>query len=256
MEKKSGEIWKRIVFDKLKEEVTHLHVSNLGRIKSQSKVASGEIIHGSLKEGYPALSLRYMRERSPKDEKTVQKWRDGIDAIKKEIDAMSAERGSAKKGSKIIKTLTESIKAKKKELLVAKKEYASKLKVLEKGRTVYYGGLIHKLVAQKFLKKPSSKHIYIVHIDYNKENNAVSNLKWVTKEEWITHQGRNPKVKAARKVLVNSHKGIKLNDKDVIKIKKALASKKRASDLAIQFNVSEMAIYRIKRGENWSHIKI
>jgi hypothetical protein len=34
MEKKSDEIWKKIVFEKIKDQVNHLYVSNLGRIKS------------------------------------------------------------------------------------------------------------------------------------------------------------------------------------------------------------------------------
>ena len=49
---------------------------------------------------------------------------------------------------------------------------------------------------------------------------------------------------------------MKLTEKDVIKIKKLLQDGKRAVDLARKYDVSEMAIYRIKSGENWGHIKI
>jgi hypothetical protein len=106
------------------------------------------------------------------------------------------------------------------------------------------------------LKKPSKKHLYIIHLDYNKSNNNASNLKWVTKDEWGAHQAKNPTVKKARSQFRGNYKGMKLTEKDVIKIKKLLQDGKRAVDLARKYDVSEMAIYRIKSGENWGHIKI
>ena len=41
---------------------------------------------------------------------------------------------------------------------------------------------VHKLVAEYFLKNPNN-YKYICHIDGNKKNNKVSNLKWATKSE-------------------------------------------------------------------------
>lgn len=41
---------------------------------------------------------------------------------------------------------------------------------------------VHRLVAESFLHKENGKE-YIDHIDTNKTNNAVSNLRWVTAKE-------------------------------------------------------------------------
>ncbi len=256
MEKKSDEIWKKIVFEKIKDQVNHLYVSNLGRIKSNSKQSGGGILSGSLKEGYPSLSLRYMAPRSAKNEKIIQKWREEIEAKKENLNVLIAQKEKYKKGSRNFISITNEIKSAKKVLNDTKIEHPKKVRALDKERTTYYGGLVHSFVAQKFLKKPSKKHLYIIHLDYNKSNNNPSNLKWVTKDEWGAHQAKNPTVKKARSQFRGNYKGMKLNEKDVIKIKKLLQDGKRAVDLARKYDVSEMAIYRIKSGENWGHIKI
>lgn len=42
---------------------------------------------------------------------------------------------------------------------------------------------IHKVVAEIFLPRPSDKHVHVRHIDGNRENNHVDNLKWITASE-------------------------------------------------------------------------
>jgi DNA-binding phage protein len=52
--------------------------------------------------------------------------------------------------------------------------------------------------------------------------------------------------------------GLKLNLAKVKKIKEMIGSKKRTmkmSQIADKFGISEMQLYRIKRGENWGHVK-
>jgi len=46
---------------------------------------------------------------------------------------------------------------------------------------------VHLAIANAFLKKPSQKCKYVLHLDYNKENNSLDNLKWATKEEQVNH---------------------------------------------------------------------
>ena len=47
---------------------------------------------------------------------------------------------------------------------------------------------VHRLVAMSFIPKPDKKGIWEVnHIDGNKENNDVTNLEWVTREQNIQH---------------------------------------------------------------------
>lgn len=121
---------------------------------------------------------------------------------------------------------------------------------------------IHRLVAEYHLgAKPSDAHNYILHIDYDKLNNHVSNLKWANKREMEDHQQNSPYVIEARKRRIELHiQGYrKLNEDQVISLKKILLDpnrKTRLKVLAKQYGISEMQLYRIKTGQNWGHIKV
>lgn len=128
------------------------------------------------------------------------------------------------------------------------------LKLKPEGRNMTL--FIHRLVAEAFLPKKSSRHSYVIHMDFNKENNAVKNLRWATKDEMENHQQKSPAVLAYRSV--NRKKGHKLTDATVKRIKQMIADKNRKmtmKDIAGQFDISEMQLYRIKSGENWGHVK-
>jgi hypothetical protein len=47
---------------------------------------------------------------------------------------------------------------------------------------------IHREIAKLFLKRPSSKHKYVIHKNHNKLDNSVKNLEWATLERMIQHQ--------------------------------------------------------------------
>ena len=125
-----------------------------------------------------------------------------------------------------------------------------------KSKTMY----THKLVAEKFLKKETDDQTFVLHLDYNKKNNFFKNLKWASKREMELHQQKNPNVIESRKKRKNNlTKGHKLTSTDVIRIKKKIFDPNRKTRLKIiakQFGISEMQLYRIKSGENWSHIKV
>lgn len=113
----------------------------------------------------------------------------------------------------------------------------------------------HKLVAQAFLDKREDD-LYVIHLDYDKENNHVSNLKWATKREKELHQQKNPVFIEA---VANKKVNYKLDEAKVKIIKRKLnstKSKTRLKVIARQFGVSDMQIHRIKTGENWGHVKI
>lgn len=120
----------------------------------------------------------------------------------------------------------------------------------------------YRLVATYFLEKSSEDQIYILHLDRNKTNDTVINLKWATKEEMLAHQNTSPKVLENRKKLIEHNikrDGQKLTATRVIYIKRLLNDPKRTikiKQLAAKFGVSEMQIYRIKTGENWGHIEV
>lgn len=134
-----------------------------------------------------------------------------------------------------------------------------RLKVLDK----YPAFLLHRLVASYFLKQPSSLHEFVIHLNHKKKDNRSENLQWATKEEVTEHNSKNPRVVKAKKQAKEKYlllkKGMKLTLAQVIRIKKMLFNPKRKltyKQLAEKYRVSEMAITRIKSGENWGHVHI
>ena len=124
--------------------------------------------------------------------------------------------------------------------------------------TTYY---VHKLVAEVFLEKQSNDRLYVIHLDYNKNNNFVENLCWANKKEMFDHQQGNPSViKGRKKMKLNpSCEGAKLTDTQVMLLKKRISDpgrKTRLKIIARQFGISEIQLHRIKRGENWGHVEI
>jgi hypothetical protein len=68
------------------------------------------------------------------------------------------------------------------------------LKKNQMGKNKY----VHRLVAEAFIEKPNGCDV-VNHIDYDKKNNASSNLEWVTQLENIRYSAPNMrKEKAAR----------------------------------------------------------
>ncbi|MFT3748307.1 MAG: NUMOD4 domain-containing protein [Agriterribacter sp.] len=117
---------------------------------------------------------------------------------------------------------------------------------------------IHREIARIFCKKPSPKHQYVIHINYNKADNKSSNLKWATLSEVSSHQQKSPAKIAYKKVQANRSSGLKLKASQVSAIKKAITDPKRKltfKQLAEKYKVSEMTLYRIKSGENWARVK-
>ena len=121
---------------------------------------------------------------------------------------------------------------------------------------------IYKLVAEFFIPKTSDAQQYVLHLDYVRDNDSVQNLKWATYEEKQIHIKKSPRVINSKINLIEHNikaDGRKLTTTKVIHLKKLLSKpnqKTRIKMLAKQFGISEMQIYRIKRGENWSHVKV
>ncbi len=136
-------------------------------------------------------------------------------------------------------------------------------RISRNGKLTYYHFFVHKLVAENFIEKDFPEQNFVLHLDYNRENNHVSNLKWATRKELVEHQKKNPLVIEGRKKTLATKlaigKGQKLTAAKVLLIKKKIFDpnrKTRMKMLARQFGISEMQLYRIKSGENWGHIKV
>jgi hypothetical protein len=77
-------------------------------------------------------------------------------------------------------------------------------------------------------------------------------------EEVGTHQQNSPQKIAYKKRQANKTEGLKLNVIKVKAIKEAINNPKRKltyKQMAEKYDVSEMTLYRIKSGENWSKVK-
>lgn len=113
---------------------------------------------------------------------------------------------------------------------------------------------VHKLVAQEFLEQKEGD-LYVIHLDYDKENNLIENLRWATKREKELHQYANQDYLNSKPKRTYA----KLTEGRVKIIKRKLAdpnNKTRLRIIAKQFGVSDMQIHRIKTGENWGSVSI
>lgn len=244
-----NEIWKPITFDFEFTNNCRYEVSNWGRVRSFTKVADGRILKGSITEGYKIIRLKLYK---PRDEKSQLKF----DELKKEISDLYQKRRqliNRKEAPKNIERVT---------ALIAKKEseLSKKLKANLKKRTINHHFLIHRLVATYFLPTPQKNETVVGHLDFDKLNNHVNNLQWMTPETNWKHQDNSPHVIAEKRwrkhTKKKKHKGMKLTSTQVMHIKLLLKRERPLKQIAKQFDISEMQVWRIKSGENWSHIKI
>ncbi|MFW6226570.1 MAG: NUMOD4 domain-containing protein [Bacteroidota bacterium] len=110
---------------------------------------------------------------------------------------------------------------------------------------------IHKLVAEAFIEREHEQQEHVIHLDYNKMNNKVSNLKWVTKKTMYEHHKLNPNYKKGH---INN---AKLTETEVIRLKlKLKRSKNKLYKIAKEFGITHTQLNRIRRGENWGHIDV
>ncbi len=137
-----------------------------------------------------------------------------------------------------------------------------KYKIFTEDKVIYKHFFFSKLIAEHFIPKDSDEQTYVLHLDRKRDNDDYTNLKWATKEEMIEFTNKSPFVLKAREKLVKHNlksPGKKLTIANVKRIKKLLAKPEQNLSLkmiAEKYGVSDMQISRIKRGENWGHIKI
>ena len=122
------------------------------------------------------------------------------------------------------------------------------LLMLNNRRTTRY---IHKLVAEHFIEKDNHLQRFVIHYDFNKENNRVVNLAWVSKKGLKEHQSTNQNYK--RGTINNA----KLSEENVFEIKTRLKIEQfPLYKLAQEFGISHTQLNRIRNGENWKHVLV
>jgi len=127
------------------------------------------------------------------------------------------------------------------------------LHIQDNNGTLYF----HREVARLFMKKNSPKEKFVIHLNHNKTDNNIKNLKWVSQKDAIAHQQKSPDKLAYKKVQSARTKGLKLNATQVKSIKTLLDNPRRKlthQQIAEKYNVSPMTIYRIKSGESWAKV--
>lgn len=116
---------------------------------------------------------------------------------------------------------------------------------------------LHREIARLFNRRKSSRQKYVTHINHDKTDNHIKNLRWATQPEMNEHQKKNPKKVDYKERQNNKTKGLKLTASQVKAIKATLDNPRRRlthKQIAEKYNISTMTIYRIKSGENWAHV--
>ncbi|WP_339887689.1 NUMOD4 domain-containing protein [uncultured Flavobacterium sp.] len=135
-------------------------------------------------------------------------------------------------------------------------------KRLENNVMNYHHYAIHKVIAELFIPKTSEEQTHVLHLNYNKLDNHLNNLKWATYDEMIAHGKKSPAVIEAKKKFREfniKRDGAKLTSTEVIRLKRRILDPNRKTRLRLiakEFGISEMQLHRIKTGENWGHIKV
>jgi NUMOD4 motif/HNH endonuclease len=241
-----NERWKTVHLPIVCASNFSLQVSNLGRIKSFNKnKPNGSILKGSITNGYPIIRLKLFKIRSEKKAAELLHLKNKIVALQTKIkkQLLSKKETNIQEAKDVLKK-TET-------------KYKALQKLDEKERIVNYHSLIHRLVANHFLPKPKTNETIVGHLNFDKTNNKVNNLKWMTASENVAHQQQNPALKdndSARKDTRSYAKNVKLSVTRVMLLKKLIIQGKPTKTLVKQFKITETQISRIKKGENWADI--
>ncbi|MDQ6843078.1 MAG: HNH endonuclease [Bacteroidota bacterium] len=243
-----GEQWKKVTFDFEFTNDFRIEISNFGRLRTFNIVSQGNIIEGSMINGYRIIRLKLY---TPRDEKIQKRF----DYLQKQSVSLARKLKSEKTNNESKETIAETTKL----LNSFKKNLSKKFQDDLKARTINYHSLIHRLVANYFLKKPLAGQTIVAHLDHDKLNNRATNLKWMTPQENYEHQKSSPyviKEKQERRTRQKENSGpIKLTVTKVMLLKKLLNQGRPMKQLVRQFKVTDTQIYRIKRGENWADIE-
>ena len=246
-----NEKWKDVSFGFKFSNDYRLQVSNQGNLRAYNKFSpNGEPLKGSTINGYRIIRLKLYTPRDKQVHAVLQAKHQAIVALRDRIKKW--QRDDAKKYKSQIAEAKTKLKGMQDTLRKARQQDI-------KDRTNHYHSLVHRLVADNFVTPKSPKHTVVGHLDYDKMNNKASNLKWMTPEENYKHQQSSPNVIKEKKDRItkfrDTPRGAKLSVDKVRELKKLLAAGTPVKSLVKKFKITDTQIMRIKRAENWSHVK-
>lgn len=243
-----GEQWKIVQFDFEFTNDCRIEVSNFGRVRTFNKISDGNVIKGSMINGYRIIRLKFYQPRDERAQATLSK-------LQQQVLKLSGKLKQQKTNQESIEAIDETVA----KLDSLKKSVSKKFKKDLKDRTINYHSLIHRLVAEYFLPPPTSEQTIVAHLDHDKLHNKVSNLKWMTPEENYQHQRSSPNViedhQHRQERQQSNPNRAKLTVTRVMLLKKLLNEGKPMKQLVKLFKVTNTQITRIKRGENWGNIQ-
>jgi hypothetical protein len=253
-----GEIWKEIKFDFDYTNEIKIEISNFGRVRSTTPQNGETILKGAMVSGYRIIRLKFYKERDPKDQKRIDFLRGQIATLVRQIGKLRTRNRAKRIQDQSYFDYEQKINDLTALLDGMKKKYQKEFKAIELKRTINHGGLVHRMVAEYFLDKPSEIHNLVAHLNHSKLDNRADNLQWMTRAENSAHQMTSPHVIEAKKQRVGKRyegtKVCKLTSTKVMLIKKKLNQGAKLKALAKTFKVSDMQISRIKSGENWAGV--
>ena len=253
-----GEVWKNIELNFEYINNRRLEISNYGRLRSFSSLSNGRFLKPHFINGYKIVMITFFINRDKKDQIV-------LDLLKEQLAEQIKKIGKINNKLKAIQdeaynSLQEDFEKESDLLDKMKIKFQKKFKSLEKKRTIRKGYLLHRLVAEYFVEQPSPEHCKVAHLDFNKQNNQVYNLKWMTTLAVARHQKNNPNVIEALEKRRNGQRNektkvYKLTTPKVMLIKKKIREGVSLRSLSRTFKVTETQLLRIKRGENWGHVE-
>ncbi len=113
---------------------------------------------------------------------------------------------------------------------------------------------VHGIVGEAFIYNPHNKP-YINHKDFNRTNNLVSNLEWVTNGENVKHSYTRDRHRGSG--LIGEDVGnSKITNEQSLLIKQYLENGKRPKWISEKLSIPKYALYKITQGLNWKHLEI
>ena len=107
---------------------------------------------------------------------------------------------------------------------------------------------VHRLVAEAFITNTENYPI-VLHLDNDKTNNTVNNLKWGTHKQNTQQALSDGLMKKG-----DNHPSSKLTEKQVYSIKEELADGGNHRIIAEKYNVAKNTISSINQGLSWKHV--